>query len=214
VSTYPANPTLTFPLTSGKAVDATKPSNQAASQTWLLTHQLAAGDEAAFREFHKQYFDRLYHFLLVVSHGQEQEAQDALQQTLLRVVRYIRPFDSEDIFWCWLKTVARSAARDANRKQRRYAAVLETFALRFLPTPSGNGIGEADLLTVALEESLAELSEPERRLLAAKYIEGRTVNELGAETGLTFKAVESRLDRLRRAIRQSILKKISNHETR
>ena len=156
MSTYPANPTLTFPLTSGKAVDATKPSDQAASQTWLLTHQLAAGDEAAFREFHKQYFDRLYHFLLVVSHGQEQEAQDALQQTLLRVVRYIRPFDSEDIFWCWLKTVARSAARDANRKQRRYAAVLETFALRFLPTPSGNGIGEADLLTVALEESLVK----------------------------------------------------------
>jgi RNA polymerase sigma-70 factor (ECF subfamily) len=210
VFTYPANPTLSFPLTSGKAVDSTKPSTQALSQTSLLTRQLAAGDEAAFRQFHKQYFDRLYHFLLGVCHGQEQEAKDALQQTLLRVVRYIRPFESQDIFWCWLKTVARSAARDVNRKQRRYAAVLETFAQRFFPASCGIGIGEADCLSVALEESLAELSESERRLLEAKYIEGRTVKELGAEAGLSFKAVESRLDRLRRVVRQRMLKKISN----
>lgn len=49
-----------------------------------LTRRLAARDEEAFREFHTRYFDRLYQFLLVVAHGQEQEAQDALQETLLR----------------------------------------------------------------------------------------------------------------------------------
>jgi RNA polymerase sigma-70 factor (ECF subfamily) len=210
VFTYPANPSLTFPLTSGKAVEPSNPSSPASCQILLLTRKLAAGDEAAFREFHNQYFDRLYHFLLVVSRGQEQEAQEALQQTLLRIVRYIRPFESEEIFWCWLKSVARSSARDVGRRQRRYAALLETFALRFLQAPSSNGIGEVDQLALALEESLAELSDSERRLLEAKYIEGCTVKELGAETGLSLKAVESRLDRLRRAVRQRILKKISN----
>jgi len=35
---------------------------------------------------------------------------------------------------------------------------------------------------------------------------------LGAETGLSFKAIESRLDRLRQALRQRILKKISHNE--
>src|SRR5262249_37155801 len=149
------------------------------------------------REFHDQYFDRLYHFLLVVNHGQEQEAKDALQQALLRVLRYIRPFETEEVFWCWLKTVARSAARDVHRKQTRYASIVEAFALRFLPIPQDNHFAEGDGLTVALEESLAELSDSERRLLEAKYIEGRTVKELGAETGLSLKAVESRLDRLR-----------------
>ena len=52
--------------------------------TAVLTRRLAAGDEAAFREFHARYFDRLYYFLLVVTHGQELEAQEALQDTLLR----------------------------------------------------------------------------------------------------------------------------------
>jgi RNA polymerase sigma factor (sigma-70 family) len=212
VFTHSANPSLTFPLTGGKAVDTNKSDTPPANHVALLTRQLAAGDEAAFREFHEQYFDRLYHFLLVVCRGQEQEAQDALQQTLLRVIRYIRPFESDDVFWCWLKTVARSAARDLNRKEKRYSAFLEKLALRFLLVPQDSHLVEGDRLTVALEESLAELSEPERHLLEAKYIEGCTVRELGAETGLTLKTIESRLERLRRAVRERVLKKISKNE--
>jgi RNA polymerase sigma-70 factor (ECF subfamily) len=209
VFTSPANPSLTFPLTSGNTVDSSNNARSSACQTELLTRQLAAGNEVAFREFHAQYFDRLYHFLLVVCHGQEPEAQDALQQTLLRVIRYVRPFESEEVFWCWLKTVARCAARDINRKQKRYATLIEAFAVRFLPPSQEDHCGEGDRLSVALEESLAELPGHERRLLEAKYIEGCTVKELAVETGLSFKAVESRLERLRRAVRASILGKIS-----
>jgi RNA polymerase sigma factor (sigma-70 family) len=212
VSTHSANPSLTFPLTGGKAVDTNKSDSPSANHVALLTRKLAARDEAAFREFHEQYFDRLYHFLLVVCRGQEPEAQDALQQTFLRVIRYIRPFETEDVFWCWLKTVARSAARDLNRKEKRYSAFLETLALRFLPAAQDNRSIEGDHLALALEESLAELSEPERHLLEAKYVKGSTVKELGAETGLTIKAIESRLERLRRAVRERVLKKISKNE--
>jgi DNA-directed RNA polymerase specialized sigma24 family protein len=82
-----------------------------------LTLRLAGGDEEAFREFHTLYFDRLYQFLLVVTRGQEHEAQEALQETMLRVARYARGFETEEAFWSWLKVVARSAARDAGRKQ-------------------------------------------------------------------------------------------------
>lgn len=174
-----------------------------------MTRRLVAGDEAAFSEFHAQYFERLYRFLLVVSHGQEQEAQDALQQTLLRLIRYVRVFESEEVFWSWLKVVARSAARDANRKQQRYSALLERFAFRFHGDPTGGHSHEEDRISSALEESLAELTSQERGLLEAKYIEGSTVKELCFQTGLTVKAVESRLDRLRRAIRESVLKKLS-----
>ena len=194
-------------------MDTSNSTDPSASHAASLTRKLAAGDEDAFREFHAQYFDRLYDFLLVICHGQEQVAQDALQQTFLRVIRYIRPFESEDVFWCWLKTVARSAARDLNRKQRRYTALLEAFAFCFIRSAQEDRSGEGDRLSIALEECLAELPESERRLLEAKYIEGCSVKELGSETGLTLKAVESRLDRLRRAVRQSILKKISHNET-
>lgn len=201
-----------FPLAGGKAVDSRKNSETSESHVLALTRNLVAGDEEAFRQFHQQYFDRLYRFLLVLCQGQEQETRDALQQTLLRVIRYIRPFESDEVFWCWLKAVARSTARDIGRKQRRYRALLEAFALRFVQPSAQDHFAETDSLSLALQESLAELPAPERRLLEAKYLEGCTVKELGLQTGLTLKAVESRLDRLRRALRSSILRKISRHE--
>ncbi len=179
------------------------------TQVAVLTRRLAAGDEAAFREFHAQYFDRLYQFQLVLARGHEHEAQEALQETLLRVVRYVRVFDQEETFWCWLKMAARSAARDAGRKQRRYFALLENFA-RFWRNGAGDpALPEPGPLRSLLAESLDELSPADRRLVEGKYLDGAAVKELSAQTGLTDKAVESRLLRLRRQLRERLLKKLS-----
>ena len=174
----------------------------------LVTRGLAAGDEEAFREFHTQYFDRLYQFLLVVARGQEHEAKEALQQTLLRVVRYARVFESEDAFWGWLKIVARSVARDAGRKQQRYWALLESFALRRRLEADDRTPAEADRLRSVLEETLDELDPQDRRLIAGKYLEGASVKELAVASELTEKAVESRLLRLRRRLRERLVRKL------
>jgi RNA polymerase sigma-70 factor (ECF subfamily) len=188
------------------SADSKTPSSRMAQ----LTRRLAAGDEAAFREFHAEYFDRLYRFLLVATHGHEQEAKEALQQTFLRLVRYIRVFESEDVFWGWLKAVARSAALDGNRKEQRYSALLHRFAFTLPTSGTTCGLHEENRLAALLEESLAELVPDERRLLEAKYLEGYTVKELCLQTGLTEKAIESRLDRLRQMIRNRIFRKLAS----
>jgi len=59
-----------------------------------------------------------------------------------------------------------------------------------------------------LEETLAELDDPERALIEGKYLRGATVIELAGQTGLTEKAVESRLLRLRRQLAEAVLKKL------
>jgi RNA polymerase sigma factor (sigma-70 family) len=169
---------------------------------------LAAGEEAAFREFHAQYFDRLHQFLLVVARGQEHEAREALQETLVRVARHARAFDDEDAFWCWLKAVARNAARDAGRKRTRYAALLQTFANFVRPATPASPTADDDRLTAVIDECLAELAADDRALLQGKYLAGATVQELSAREGLTPKAVESRLLRLRRDLRARVLAKL------
>jgi RNA polymerase sigma-70 factor, ECF subfamily len=173
-----------------------------------LTRRLAAGDDEAFREFHARYFDRLYQFLLLVARGQEHEAQEALQETLLRVAKYAREFQTEEAFWCWLRVVARSAARDAGRKRRRYLVVLERFAFFWRNGEGDPGLHEENRLQAMLAESLAELPPDDRRLIEGKYLEGAAVKELSAATGLTDRAVESRLLRLRRQLREMLLKKL------
>ncbi len=182
--------------------------NAADADIARLTRRLQAGDEEAFREFHARYFDRVYQFLLVVTGGQDDAAREALQQTLLRVVKYARVHDSEEIFWSWLKTVARSAARDAGRKQRRYAALLEKFAALWRSHAPEESAREEERLRDIVEDGLEGLAPEDRRLIEGKYIEGASVRELSTDAGLTEKAVESRLLRLRRELRGRMLKRM------
>ena len=212
----PASLTSTFSLPSlSPALNSSASPDSAAGATvggvGDLTRRLAAHEEEAFREFHARYFDRLYRFLLVVAHGQVHEAQDALQETLLRVARSARPFEAEDAFWCWLQVVARNAARDGGRRQGRYRALLERFNFRRPPEASApeSGDGAEERLQALLTESLAELPPEERRLVEDKYLDGVTTKALSSDTGLTEKAVESRLRRLRGRLRERLLKRLN-----
>jgi RNA polymerase sigma-70 factor (ECF subfamily) len=206
----PANTFISLRLPEISTV-AEGPTNDAARSVVVsLTRRLAAGEDEAFREFQQRYFDRLYRFLLVVAHGNEIQAQEALQDTFVRVARHIRNFEEEDAFWNWVKAIGRNAARDAGRKQRRYSFLLERFT-RHGETNAAASVKE-DSLTVALEESVGELELNDRQLVEGKYLEGQTLRELAAQTGLTEKAVESRLLRLRRQLREGMLKKLNRHD--
>lgn len=203
-----ANPLLPLRLNELPLVGNTPASGAPGAAIALLTRRLAAGEEEAFREFHGLYFDRLYHFLLAVTYGQEQEAQEALQETLLRLLRHPKVFADEDVFWCWLKAVARNAARDGHRKHRRYFALLQNFALGRSPGAGDPASNDDRRLGALLEESLDELKPEDRLLLENKYLDGESVREISALAGLSEKAVESRLLRLRRQLRERILEKL------
>jgi RNA polymerase sigma-70 factor, ECF subfamily len=171
-----------------------------------MTRRLAAGEDEGFRQLQALYFERLYRFLLVVARGDETQAREALQETFVRVARYARTFEDEDAFWSWLRAVGRNAARDAGRKQRRYSSLLERFIRR---NQSDSPAAVQDTaLAAALEESVAKLASDDRLLIEGKYVDGQTVRELSEQAGLTEKAVESRLWRLRQQLREDILKKL------
>lgn len=203
---HPATePSLTLKLREFSTVPEPFANRPAPASIELLTKGLAAGEEEAFRQFHRLYFDRLYHFLLAVARGEEQEARDALQETLLRVARSARAFASEEVFWFWLKAVARNAARDAGRKHLRHLDLLHRFAVNLHPPPADP---RERTLDAALGECLDELSPQDRDLIEAKYLNGETIRELSTGAGTTERAVESRLLRLRRRLREQILRKL------
>ncbi|HNQ91182.1 MAG TPA: sigma-70 family RNA polymerase sigma factor [Verrucomicrobiota bacterium] len=177
-----------------------------------LTRAMAAGDEDAFREFHRRYFGRLFRFALVVARGDPVAAGDAMGDALCRVSRHVRGFDSEEVFWCWLVAVVRSAARDAGRKRRRYVDLLADYARRWLVLQSASE-AEADRRLEALAaECLGELDPADRALVEGKYLEGRSVRELAERAHATEKAVESRLGRLRHQLRARLLGRLKEDE--
>ena len=171
----------------------------------VLTRGMAAGDEAAFREFYAQFFDRLLRYHFVLARGNEQAARDALQETMTRVARRVRQFEDEEVFWSWLTVVARSAAIDQSRRRQRYWDLLKSYATSFFQRSAGAAEEHVDaLLPELLERGLASLAADDRHLLDAKYLRGASQRELASQLGVTEKAIESRLLRLRRDLRRKL----------
>ena len=168
---------------------------------------MADGDELAYRAFYDAYFNRLSRYLLVVTAGDEDAAREALQSALVRVVRHIKIFPSDAVFWSWLTVLARSALSDQTRKRRRYLSFLDRFTwhARAQQTVPDDAQAEVRLLGL-LESSLEALPSDEQRLAEAKYFARRSVRELAAELNLSEKAVESRLGRIRHKLKAAIMK--------
>ena len=188
-------------------------SADAAPPVAALTRGLVAGDETAYRIFHDTYVPRLYRYLLVVTAGDEQAAREALQAALVRVVRHIKIFSDENQFWNWLTVLARTALADQRRKQRRYFAFLERFTSHAQAQTAPENDGDADTRLLALlEHGLPHLKADERELVERKYFHGQSVREIAMELQTTEKAVESRLVRARRKLKDQLLLELK-HES-
>jgi RNA polymerase sigma-70 factor, ECF subfamily len=178
-----------------------------------LTRGMVAGDESAYRIFYDAYFDRLWRYLIVVTSGNEDASREALQATLTRVVRHIRMFSSEPVFWSWLTVLARSALTDQTRKRRRYLAFLDRFS-RHASTEHAIDENRADeRLRQLLDRHIESLSVDERQLVEAKYFAHRSVRDIAAEMQLTEKAVESRLTRIRHKLKSTVLAELKNESS-
>jgi len=175
-----------------------------------LTRRMASGDESAYRLFYDAYFDRLWRYLIVVTAGNEDAAREALQATLTRVVRHIRVFTSEPVFWSWLTVLARSALSDQTRKHRRYLAFLERFSKHTVTESASPNDELGDRLHQLLERHIAALSDEERQLVEAKYFARRSVRDIAAEMQTTEKTIESRLTRIRQKLKNTVLAELKN----
>lgn len=193
---FVAKPMEVADLVGGMRLPAAVPASTA---TALLTARLRTADEDAYREFYDLYARRLHAYLFVISRGNEALAAELLQETMLRVARYIRVFEDEEIFWGWLTNLARSCAIDEGRKRNRYLAMLQRFWDRLTSEHSA----EAPSSSVT-EEILALLPEEERTLLEQKYLHGLSVKELALFCGASEKAIESRLTRARQRLKELI----------
>jgi RNA polymerase sigma-70 factor (ECF subfamily) len=151
---------------------------------------------------------------MVVARGDEHIAREAVQETFTRVARHAKRFDDPHAFWCWLTVLAQSAAVDAGRRRQRYWALLKNYALGWLrpaPEPAPDREGE---LHEHLDSALGTLPPEDRALLEAKYFKKASVRELAQRAGCTEKALESRLMRLRRQLREIILKNLHHEKLR
>lgn len=171
---------------------------------------MAAGDEAAWRTFYDAYFSRLSRYLLVVATGNEDAAREALQAALLRVAKHIKVFPDETVFWNWLTVLARTAFLDETKKRRRYFSFLDRFTShRQVELDALVVVDSDESFQKLLEQHIALLPPDERALVEQKYFARRAVRDIAAELQITEKAVESKLSRVRKKLKDAVLAELN-----
>jgi RNA polymerase sigma-70 factor, ECF subfamily len=162
-----------------------------------MTLGLCRCDETEWRRFHEIY----YPFLSASVRARgvpDAEVSEIVQRIYLRVLRHARRFESANAFEAWLHCLARCEVVDAARRNRRRTWLGERFQQWSLTRA-----GTADSGTIRhLHEALEKLPAADRHLVSRHYLEGWSQDELADETGLSVKAVECRLARLRRLLRK------------
>jgi RNA polymerase sigma-70 factor, ECF subfamily len=191
-------------------VSASSTSASAGPDMGLLTRAVRRGDADAFSTLYDLFSFRLYKYLLVLAHGDENDAREVCQAVFIKLAKRCDAFDDERRFWAWLCVVARNAFVDHCRARR----CREQFvSLEALVVEAGDSSPPEHRLREAVREALAALSAEERELLQAAYVDNRPLRDLAQETSQTYKAVESRLGRLRQKLKEQLLKDL-HHETR
>jgi len=167
-----------------------------------LTRAVRRGDADAFSRFYDLYSFRLYKFLLVLAHGDEHEAREVCQGVFIKLAKRCDAFDDERRLWAWLCVVARNTFLDHCRSRQRLNCFVP---LDELPTEPNAYMHPEHRLGEILHEALAALPPDDRELIQAAYVDKRPLRELADEAGQTYKAVESRLGRLRHKLKEQLL---------
>jgi RNA polymerase sigma factor (sigma-70 family) len=191
---------------------AVSPDQSAAARPIVdLTRRMSGADEAAYAEFFRLYYNRLFRYLLVITSGKEELAAELLQQTMIKVARHIRVFNDEAALWRWLTVLARTAAVDESRKSNRLLRFLDRFRL-FTHNDSQAPAMPTNSFDSIFADHVDGLPEEDRSLLEKKYVEGLAVIEIAALFNTSEKAIESRLSRIRTKLKTNILKALE-HES-
>ena len=139
----------------------------------------------------QRYADMLYR-LCVIMLKNECDAQDAVQNTLIRYYQKAPDFESDVHEKAWLLRVATNQCRDILRYRQRHPQVEDVFFEGIVPEEPGTGILEA----------LTQLPEKYRLVLTLYYVEEYKTEEIAKIIGKTVSAVKMRLQKGRKLLEE------------
>ncbi|HXV40493.1 MAG TPA: RNA polymerase sigma factor [Steroidobacteraceae bacterium] len=178
---------------------------------------MLAGDERAYEAFFNAYFPRVYRFALPRLNGDVEATRDVVQATLAKAMRKMADFRGESGLFTWVCQICRREVVDhirARRRHTRNVVLIDDLpdvrrAIDSIEAPEeydlvrAHGRGEVARLVRSV---LDRLPSNYGDALEWKYMEGRSVEEIGQRLGIGTTAAQSLLARARTAFREALEK--------
>ncbi|MDD4796714.1 MAG: sigma-70 family RNA polymerase sigma factor [Eubacteriales bacterium] len=167
----------------------------------LLIEQAKNGDGDAFTQLYLAQAPRIYALCLRMC-GNDADAQDAVQEAMLKAWRHLGRFRGQSSFGTWLYRIALNACRDMLRRRKAPPASLEWMQEKGRQI-SQPGFEQRSVERQTLQAALGRLSHGHRAIVVLREIEGLSYDEIAQTLRLPVGTVRSRLNRARAQLRQS-----------
>jgi RNA polymerase sigma-70 factor (ECF subfamily) len=155
------------------------------------------GDREAFRSLYERYRDRVYN-IIFYSIGDEMRAEDVLQIVFVKIYRGLPSFRFEASLSTW---IYRIALNECLNQQRRRGAQHVPFEALLGSDEEFDAGATADRKHAENERreiihrAVMELSPKLRAVVALKYVDGLSYEEMASVLGCSAGTVASRLNR-------------------
>lgn len=173
--------------------------------------EVRAGNSEAFRDLVDRHGRRVFRLAYRMT-GNEQDAEDIVQETFLRAYRQIGRFEMRSSFSTWLYRIAANCATDVLRQRPKRAVEIvavdseDRAAVEEMPgdgpTPEQAVFGSQVHERVVV--ALGGLTRAERAAFVLRHFEGRSIEEIGRILGLRKSATKHSVFRAVQKMRRAL----------
>ena len=170
----------------------------------VLISRAQAGDEQAFTDLVKSY----HTFVDAIVSGVLDDlgdVEEVVQDAFINAYHGLPQLKDTASFNGWLAEIARNCARDRLRKHRLETVPIDEVGAHTLETSdSADAHLIRDEQIELIRRAMETLSQKDREIARAYYLDGASYNELIRTHGLSYKAISFRLSRAKRTLRKRL----------
>ena len=200
--------TLPLPVVAGEETRAKTKLDHRNTEEAALVRRVQAHDEMAFREIVERYQTKVFSIIYGILRNRN-DAEDIAQQVFAKIYFSIKNFDFRSSLLTWIYKITVNECYDYLRKRRVRKLTYESDFSTDESLRMENSEPATDQ-TPAIDEQLAErdlilkllskISQEDRSLILMKEVEGHSVEELSAMTGMNENTIKVKLFRARQKL--------------
>jgi RNA polymerase sigma-70 factor (ECF subfamily) len=166
-----------------------------------------AGDADGFRTLVERHSRSVFRLAYRMT-GNQQDAEDVVQETFLRAFRQLPGFESRCAFSSWIYRIAANYALDLIRSRRRRQTASEPERDPLTTIPAGDP--QPDRLVFSgevrrrVEQAMSLLTDQERAAFVLRHYEGLSTDEVGETLGINPGAAKHAVFRAVQKLRRSL----------
>jgi RNA polymerase sigma-70 factor (ECF subfamily) len=170
------------------------------------------GNQHAFRVLVERHSRPVFRLAFRMT-GNEQDAEDVVQESFLRAYRQIERFDGRAAFGTWLYRIAANCSLDLIRARKiredRRVSPTEEESLGWLENvatqaPSPERLTQSGQIASLLRPALAQLSDMERTAFILRHYEGCDIEQISQVLGVKANAAKHTVFRAVQKLRRAL----------